>query len=66
MTAEQIAALEQALDDAGIPYRLEVYKGAQHGYTMADLPVYDESARERHFRELRGLLDRRLSPTESN
>ena len=66
MTAEQIAALEQALDDAGIRYRSEVYNGAQHGYTMADLPVYDESARERHFRELRGLLDRRLSPTESN
>ena len=66
MTAEQIAALEQALDEASARYRSEVYAGALHGYTMADLPVYDESSRERHFRELQGLLDRRLSPTGSN
>lgn len=65
MTAEQIAALEQALDEAEVRYRSEVYNGAQHGYTMADRPVYDEAARERHFRELRELLDRNLSPPEA-
>jgi hypothetical protein len=27
---------------------------------MADGPVYDEAARERHFRELRALLERTL------
>ena len=41
-------------------YRAEVYEGARHGYTMADLQVHDEVANERHFRELRALLERTL------
>jgi carboxymethylenebutenolidase len=60
MTAEQIAAFERALEEAGARYRAEVYEGAEHGYTMADNPAYDEAARERHFRELRALLERTL------
>ena len=60
MTAEQIAILEEALDAAGARYRSEVYAGARHGYTMADTAVFDEPARERHFRELRALLERTL------
>jgi carboxymethylenebutenolidase len=60
MTPEQIATLERALDDAGARYRSEVYAGAAHGYTMADTPAYNEEARERHFRELRSLLERTL------
>jgi carboxymethylenebutenolidase len=57
---EQIATLERALGEAGVRYRSEVYAGARHGYTMADSPVFDEAARERHFRELRALLRRAL------
>jgi carboxymethylenebutenolidase len=60
MSAEQIATLERTLDEAGARYRSEVYAGARHGYTMADSPVFDETARERHFRELGALLDRAL------
>jgi carboxymethylenebutenolidase len=60
MTAEQIAALERTLQEVGAHYRSEIYEGAQHGYTMADTPAYDEAARERHFRELRALLARTL------
>jgi carboxymethylenebutenolidase len=60
MPAEQIATFEKALEQAGARYRLEVYTGAKHGYTMADTPAYDESSRERHFRELRSLLARAL------
>jgi carboxymethylenebutenolidase len=60
MTAEQIATLERTLDEAGARYRAEVYAGAHHGYTMADAAAYDEAARERHFRELRALLERTL------
>jgi carboxymethylenebutenolidase len=60
MTAEQIAVLERTLDDAGAPYRSELYEGATHGYTMADTAAYDEPATERHFGELFGLLDRAL------
>jgi carboxymethylenebutenolidase len=61
MTAEQIATLEQALDDAGARYRAEIYAGAEHGYTMADTPAFQEAARERHYRELQGLLERALA-----
>ena len=58
MTKEQIATLDQALKDASLRYRSEIYEGAQHGYTMADTAAYNEAARERHFRELRALLER--------
>jgi carboxymethylenebutenolidase len=60
MTAEQIATFERALEEAGVAYRSEVYEGAQHGYTMADTAAHHEPSRERHFRELRSLLDRAL------
>ena len=60
MTAEQIATLEQALQEGGVHYRAEVYAGARHGYTMADQVAYDPAASERHFRELRTLLKRVL------
>ncbi len=61
MTAEQIETLERALTDAGARFTAEVYEGAQHGYTMADTPAYDEGASERHFRELDALLSRALA-----
>lgn len=58
MTRENIAELERVLDDAGVRHRAEVYEGAAHGYTMADMPVYDEGAAERHFDELFAVLER--------
>jgi carboxymethylenebutenolidase len=63
MTAEQIATLERTLEESGASYRSEVYEGAAHGYTMADTAAYHEPSRERHFRELRSLLDRALAKT---
>jgi carboxymethylenebutenolidase len=60
MTPENIAALEQALDEADVTYRSEVYTGAAHGYTMADTAMYNEAAAERHFDALFGLLDRTI------
>jgi carboxymethylenebutenolidase len=60
-SAEQIATLDAALADAGVRHRSEVYAGASHGYTMADTPVYDEPACERHFAALFDLLDRTLA-----
>ena len=39
MTPEHVAALEQALEDAGVRYRSELYEGAAHGYTMSDTAV---------------------------
>jgi carboxymethylenebutenolidase len=58
MTAEQIALLERALEEAGVRFRSELYTGAMHGYTMSDTAVYNEAACERHFSELFALLDR--------
>ncbi len=58
MTADQIATLERALEEAGASYSAEVYEGAAHGYTMSDTPAYDEAAAERHFQALFELLGR--------
>jgi dienelactone hydrolase len=44
-----------------VTYHSEVYRGAAHGYTMADTPAYDEAAAERHYAELFALLDRSLA-----
>jgi carboxymethylenebutenolidase len=61
MPPEAVAALERTLDTAGVRYRSELYEGARHGYTMADTPVYDEAAAERHYAELLALLERTLA-----
>jgi carboxymethylenebutenolidase len=58
---EMAARLEQALSDAHVDHRCETYLGAAHGWTMADFPVYDESAAERHWRELFALFDDTLA-----
>ena len=58
MPPEQMERVEAAL--AGVPHRAELYEGARHGFTMADLEVYDEEADERHWRELLGLLRRTI------
>ena len=58
MTIEQIGVLDQALSQAGVRYRSEIYEGALHGYTMSDTAVWNEAACERHFRELFALLGR--------
>jgi len=65
MTAEQIATLERALEDAGAVYTSELYEGAMHGYTMSDTAAYDEASTERHFTELFRLLGRKLAPSEA-
>ena len=61
MPTEQMERLDAAFGAAGLTYRAELYEGARHGFTMADLDVYDEAADERHWRELLGLLDRTLA-----
>ncbi len=57
-TPEQIATVEGALGAAGATFRAEVFADAEHGYTMADTPAYDEASAERHYEELFGLLSR--------
>jgi carboxymethylenebutenolidase len=57
-TPAQIATVEGALTEAGKTFESTVFPGAEHGYTMADTPAYDEAAAERHYEELFGLLSR--------
>jgi carboxymethylenebutenolidase len=61
MTAESIAAVEAALEEAGVTYTSKLYEGAGHGYTMADTAAYHEAAAERHYEELFSLLDRTVA-----
>jgi len=60
MAPEAVARLGEALKDAGLEASNEIYEGAPHGYTMADTSAFHPEATERHFRELRALLDRTL------
>jgi carboxymethylenebutenolidase len=57
---EMAERLDKALSDAGVDHRCETYAGALHGWTMADFPVYDAPAAERHWRELLALFAARL------
>ena len=61
MTQENIAALDRAMDDAGVRHTTELYEGAAHGYTMADMAVFNEAACERHFQALGALLGRAVA-----
>lgn len=47
--ADMNARLVAAFDAAGVDYAVEVYEGADHGWTMPDFPVYDHAAAERHW-----------------
>ncbi|MEV7026730.1 dienelactone hydrolase family protein [Kitasatospora sp. NPDC093558] len=57
---EQIARLAEALTEAGVRFRAEVYKGALHGFTQADTTRYDEAGDARHWVALLALLKRAL------
>ena len=57
---EQQQRLQAALDSAGLGYEAELYDGARHGWTMSDLPAYNEAAAERAWDKAVGLLARNL------
>lgn len=57
MDADAVARLGEALDAAGLEASNQIYAGAPHGYTMADTSMFHAEATERHFTELRALLD---------
>jgi carboxymethylenebutenolidase len=54
------ARLIEALMDASVEHRHDLYAGAAHGWTMSDFPIYDSAAAERHWNELTGLLSSAL------
>jgi len=55
---EMAERLDKALTDAGVEHTCEIYEG--HGWTMADFPIYNEAAAERHWRGLTGLFGEAL------
>lgn len=57
---EMAERLDAALTEAGVTHRCEIYEGAIHGWTMPDLPIYNEAAAERAFAELTALFARTL------
>lgn len=57
---DMVGRFTQALDDAGVRHRCEVYRGASHGWMKTDFPVYDEAAAERGWSEMFALFDRAL------
>ena len=60
MPPEQIERLRSALEQAGVRYEAELYSGGSHGFTMADLPAYNETLLKRHWDKLLNLFERSL------
>ncbi|WP_423181367.1 dienelactone hydrolase family protein [Arthrobacter sp. NyZ413] len=60
MGPDAVERLGSALKSAGLEASNEIYAGAPHGYTMADTSAFNPEATERHFQELRSLLDATL------
>lgn len=58
---EDIARLGATLAEHGLWAMTAVYPDAPHGFTMSDTASYQDEGAERHFRELRELLDRTLT-----
>jgi carboxymethylenebutenolidase len=57
---DMAARFEQALSDAGVRHRSELYPGAAHGWMKPDFPVYDREAAERGWGAMFELFDRVL------
>jgi carboxymethylenebutenolidase len=53
----QCERVDTALKDAGLDADVSIWKGARHGWVPTDMPVYNEDAAERHWRELVALFD---------
>lgn len=64
---KDMALLQEALDRAGTPYRLEWYPGAQHGFVFPGRgAIYDAEQAERHWSRLFDLFSRRLAVRQAS
>jgi carboxymethylenebutenolidase len=58
---ETVRTLQQAMDAAGMRYRLEWYPGAEHGFTFPQRKgIYHRPSAERHWERLFALFERTL------
>lgn len=60
-TPENIEQFRQELERNHVRGEVERLPGTTHGFAMADLPVYDRAAAERHFERTLGLWRRNVS-----
>lgn len=60
-TPEVVDAFREELSSQGVEGVVERLAGTSHGFAMADLPVYDAAATERHFERTLDLWRRNLS-----
>lgn len=60
MTDEQIQLFQKALSKTKIPIVAEKYVGASHGFTMKDLPPYNDAAAKKHWQKLTSLFKENL------
>jgi carboxymethylenebutenolidase len=56
MSADAILKLDRALGAWGGTYESEVYEGALHGWTVPDMPVYNQARAERAYQKLKELF----------
>lgn len=59
-TAENVDQFRRDMESGGVRGEVERIAGVTHGYAMADMPVYDSAASERHFEKVLELWDRNL------
>lgn len=62
-TPESVDRFREAMAEAGVRGVVERLPGTEHGFSMADRPVYDRDASERHFERTLDLWRRNLSAT---
>jgi carboxymethylenebutenolidase len=56
----ETARLREALVSARVAHRIEIFPGAQHGFAVDDLPVYERAAAERHWHDVENLFGETL------
>lgn len=58
-TAEEMAIMDNAMQDAGINYHIDFMQGAQHGFAPAG-ERYDRGASEKHWERVHAMFRRQL------
>lgn len=61
-TAEAVARFDRERRDRGVAGEVERIAGAQHGFALPDLPVFDPAGAERHFTRTLELWRRAVPP----
>lgn len=64
-SAEVVGRFRDELNRRGVRGLVERCPGVAHGFAMADLPVYDHDAAERHFERTIELWRRNLSEQQA-